>query len=82
MRCAAASRPTALWEGIRHGLAWYFAKVSQVEVMYGSLTTAIVLLLSVEIAATLLLLGAQGIAEYERTMQGDPDRPPAQMRTD
>ncbi|MCK7580690.1 MAG: hypothetical protein MZV65_37005 [Chromatiales bacterium] len=34
--------------------------------MYGSLTTAIVVLLSLELAATLLLLGAQVIAEFER----------------
>ena len=34
--------------------------------VYGSLTTAIVVLLSLEIAATLLLLGAQVISEFER----------------
>lgn len=55
-----------LWEVIRHGLVWYFGTLSQVSVVYGSLTTAIVVLLSFEIAATLLLLGAQVIAEYER----------------
>jgi uncharacterized BrkB/YihY/UPF0761 family membrane protein len=36
-----------------------------VSLVYGSLTTAIVVLLSLEVAATLLLLGAQVIAEYE-----------------
>jgi YihY family inner membrane protein len=71
-----------LWEVIRHGLAWYFAKVSRLEVMYGSLTTAIVVLLSVEIAATLLLLGAQVIAEYERAVEGAGDRAPPPMRTE
>ncbi|MDP3229538.1 MAG: ribonuclease R, partial [Acidovorax sp.] len=45
--------------------------LSQVNVVYGSLTTAIVVLLSLEIAATLLLLGAQVISEYERI-----DKPP------
>jgi len=55
-----------LWELTRHALIWYFATLSQVNVVYGSLTTAIVVLLSLEIAATLLLLGAQVIAEYER----------------
>jgi YihY family inner membrane protein len=55
-----------LWEMIRHGLVWYFSTLSQVSVVYGSLTTAIVVLLSLEIAATLLLLGAQVIAEYEQ----------------
>lgn len=55
-----------LWELTRHALVWYFATLSQVSVVYGSLTTAIAVLLSLELAATLLLLGAQVIAEYER----------------
>jgi len=37
-----------------------------VDVVYGSLATSIIVLLSLEVAATLLLLGAQVIAEYER----------------
>jgi uncharacterized BrkB/YihY/UPF0761 family membrane protein len=57
---------TLLWEITRHVLVWYFATLSQVGVVYGSLTTAIVVLLSLEIAATLLLLGAQVISEFER----------------
>jgi len=60
-----------LWEVTRHLLVWYFGTLSQVNVVYGSLTTAIVVLLSLEIAATLLLLGAQVISEYERI-----DKPP------
>jgi len=55
-----------LWEVTRHVLVWYFATLSQVTIVYGSLTTAIVVLLSLEIAATLLLFGAQVISEYER----------------
>ena len=55
-----------LWEMTRHVLVWYFATLSQVTIVYGSLTTAIVVLLSLEIAATLLLFGAQVISEYER----------------
>jgi uncharacterized BrkB/YihY/UPF0761 family membrane protein len=35
-------------------------------VVYGSLTTAIVVLLTLEIGAALLLFGAQVISEYER----------------
>jgi membrane protein len=54
------------WEVTRHVLIWYFATLSQVSVVYGSMTTAIVVLLSLEIAAALLLFGAQVIAEYER----------------
>jgi membrane protein len=55
-----------LWEITRHVLVWYFATLSQVSVVYGSLTTSIVVLFSLEIGATLLLFGAQVIAEYER----------------
>jgi hypothetical protein len=55
-----------LWEVSRHGLIWYFSTLSQIGAVYGSLTTAIAVLLSLEIAAALLLLGAQVISEYER----------------
>jgi len=55
-----------LWEISRHLLVWYFATLSQIGTVYGSLTTAIAVLLSLELAATLLLLGAQVISEYER----------------
>jgi membrane protein len=57
---------TVLWEIMRHLLAWYYTTMSQIQVVYGSLTTAIVALLSVEIGALVLLVGAQVIAEYER----------------
>jgi YihY family inner membrane protein len=57
---------TLLWEITRRVLVWYFSTLSQVSVVYGSLTTAIVVLFSLEIAATLLLFGAQVISEYER----------------
>ena len=57
---------TVLWEMMRHTLAWYYTTMSQIQVVYGSLTTAIVVLLSVEIGALVLLVGAQVIAEYER----------------
>lgn len=57
---------TILWEAMRHILAWYYTTMSQIQLVYGSLTTAIVVLLSVEIGALVLLIGAQVIAEYER----------------
>jgi uncharacterized BrkB/YihY/UPF0761 family membrane protein len=57
---------TVLWEITRHVLVWYFATLSQIGKVYGSLTTAIVVLLSLELAATLLLFGAEVIAQYER----------------
>jgi YihY family inner membrane protein len=55
-----------LWEVTRHVLVWYFATLSQVSVVYGSLTTAIVVLFSLEALAAFLLFGAQLISEYER----------------
>jgi membrane protein len=64
----------------QHALGWYFGTLSQVSVVYGSLTTAIVVLLSLEVAATLLLLGAQVIAEYERIDPGEAKTPPVPMR--
>jgi len=62
-----------LWELSRHVLVWYFGTLSQIGTVYGSLTTAIAVLLSLEVGATLLLLGAQVIAEFERL--GEPDAP-------
>jgi uncharacterized BrkB/YihY/UPF0761 family membrane protein len=58
---------TVLWEIIRHILVWYYSNISLVNVIYGSLATAVVALLSIEIAVIILLLGAQVIAEFERS---------------
>jgi YihY family inner membrane protein len=55
-----------LWELTRHVLVWYFSSLSLVNVVYGTFATAIIILISLEAAATILLLGAQVIAEYER----------------
>ena len=58
---------TVLWEIIRNFLVWYYSTISLVNVIYGSLATAVVALLSIEIAVIILLLGAQVIAEFERS---------------
>jgi YihY family inner membrane protein len=55
-----------LWELTRHFLVWYFSTLSFVNVIYGTLATAVVILLSLEAAALIVLLGAQVIASYER----------------
>ena len=55
-----------LWEVTRHILVWYFSTLSLVNIVYGTFATAIIILLSLEAAAIILLLGAQVIAEYER----------------
>ena len=55
-----------LWEMTRHLLVWYFSTLSLVNLVYGSLASAVVVLLSFEAAALILLFGAQVIAEFER----------------
>jgi YihY family inner membrane protein len=62
-----------LWEVARRVLVWYFSTLSQVNIVYGSMTTAIVAMFSLEIGATLLLLGAQVISEYERVGRGEAE---------
>ena len=71
-----------LWELTRHVLVWYYGTLSQIQTVYGSLTTAIATLLSVEIAAFVLLLGAQVISEYERIGRAPVDATPSAMQLD
>lgn len=68
-----------LWEITRRVLVWWFANLSVVDAVYGSLGTVVVVLLGLEIGALILLLGAQVIAELERSARArvrwyeDPD---------
>jgi len=55
-----------LWEITRHFLVWYFSTLSLVNLIYGAFATVIIILLTLEAAAIIVLLGAQVIAEYER----------------
>jgi uncharacterized BrkB/YihY/UPF0761 family membrane protein len=61
---------TVLWEATRHVIVWYFAKLSMVNVIYGAMATAIVVLLTLEAAAVILLLGGEVIAEIDRARVG------------
>ncbi len=70
-----------LWEIARRVLVWYFSTLSQVNVVYGSMTTAIVVMFSLEIGATLLLLGAQVISEYERAGRAVAEEEPKPLVT-
>ncbi|HET6460534.1 MAG TPA: YihY/virulence factor BrkB family protein [Syntrophales bacterium] len=56
---------TILWEITRRLVIWYYTSISFVNIIYGSLASTVVFLLSVEAAAIILLLGAQVIAELE-----------------
>lgn len=58
-----------LWEIVRRFLVWYFASLSLINAIYGSLATVVVVLLCMEVAALIVLLGAQVIAELERTAE-------------
>lgn len=71
-----------LWEATRHVLVWYFSSISQIQLVYGSLTTAIAVLLSAEVGAIVLLLGAQVIAEYERIHREPITHRPEPMKMD
>jgi uncharacterized BrkB/YihY/UPF0761 family membrane protein len=56
---------TVLWEITRRVLIWYYATISMVNVIYGSIAITVVALFSIEFVAIILLLGAQVIAELE-----------------
>ena len=56
-----------LWDGLRRFLTVYFAKISLVNTVYGSLATVIIVLLTLEFAALILLFGAQVISEIQHS---------------
>jgi len=69
-----------LWDSLRRVLMVYFAKISLVSVVYGSLATVIIVLLTLEFAALIILFGAQVISEIQHSEeaglpwhQGAPD---------
>ncbi|MGP9766190.1 YihY/virulence factor BrkB family protein [Halomonas sp. AOP13-D3-9] len=71
-----------MWEGVRLLLVYYFANLSFVNAVYGSLAALVIVLISLEVGAIILLLGAQVIAELERNSRLgmawyiDPSRQP------
>lgn len=73
---------TVLWEGVRYLLVAYYTKFSAVNVIYGSMATIIVVLLTMEAIALILLLGAQVIADLQRSANAgvpwheEPPEPP------
>ncbi|MCB9738234.1 MAG: YihY/virulence factor BrkB family protein [Planctomycetes bacterium] len=54
-----------LWEPVRGVVVWYLGNVSLVGAVYGSLATVVIVLLTLEVAAVILLLGAQAVAVLE-----------------
>ena len=74
-----------LWQGVQQLLAFYLENVSSVNAIYGSLAALIVVLFSFELAACIVLLGAQVVAEIEqnrdagrRWYAGQPAEPEAE----
>lgn len=57
----------ALWEAVLRIMSYYFNHLSLVETVYGPFATVVVILLGLEVASVILLLGAQVIAELERS---------------
>jgi YihY family inner membrane protein len=70
-----------LWELTRRALIWYYATISIVNVIYGSITIPVVALISIEVVAVILLLGAQVIAELERTPPASAERNDCTMKS-
>jgi membrane protein len=54
-----------LWEITRHLLVAYYTHISSVNMIYGSMSTLVIVFLTMEAAALILLLGAQVIAELQ-----------------
>ncbi|MCO4764029.1 MAG: YihY/virulence factor BrkB family protein [Myxococcales bacterium] len=54
-----------LWQATRNVLVYYFEHISVVNVVYGSLATVVVALLTMEVASVIILLGAQVISLLE-----------------
>jgi len=51
-------------------MVWYFAKLSMVNVIYGAMAAGIVVLLTLEAAAVILLFGGEVIAQIDRARVG------------
>jgi membrane protein len=79
---AGGTTAAILWEITRHLLVAYYANVSMVNVIYGSMATIIIVLLTLEAVALILLLGAQVIADLQRSANSgipwheDPEETP------
>ena len=56
-----------LWDSLRRMLTYYFAQISLVNTLYGSLATVIIVLLTLEFAALIILFGAQVISEIQHS---------------
>ena len=58
-----------LWEVTRQLLSLWYNNISNVNMIYGTFATVVILLLIIEAGAIIVLLGAQVIADYETRPQ-------------
>jgi membrane protein len=71
-----------LWRLVARFLVYFFTNISMANVIYGSLATAVVTMLYLEILFIILLLGAQVIAELEASAAAGRswwERPPGRV---
>jgi membrane protein len=66
---------TVAFEVVRTFLAFYFSRFSNVQLVYGSIASIIVLLLFVQYVALILIMGAEISSEYSRVRLGLGPRP-------
>ena len=62
-----ATLATLLFEGAKGGFAFYLANLSSLDLVYGSVTTIIVLMLFLYIVAMILVIGAELSSEYRQS---------------
>jgi uncharacterized BrkB/YihY/UPF0761 family membrane protein len=60
----AATIATALFEAVKWGFSFYLANLSSLDLVYGSVTTVIVLMLILYLFAMILVLGAEVSSEF------------------
>lgn len=63
----AAITATVLFEGAKWGFAFFLGNLSRLDVVYGSVTTIVVLMLFLYIVAMILVFGAELSSEYNRS---------------
>jgi membrane protein len=69
--CIGALFAALLWRAVQWGMVFYFENVSSVSLIYGSMAAMIVVLFSFELAAIIVLLGAQVAAEIEQSWKAE-----------
>ena len=62
-----------LFEAGKLGFAWYVANLASFSLVYGSLSTVIVLMVWIYISAMILLIGAEFSSEFSRRWLGAPN---------